>query len=170
MDTFCPQVRQNHQMAKETLQYEKPKFVPVLRELVTVVQRFEKFSADHIHTLGYTAPQFDIIATLGNTDGMTFKELGKKTLITKGTLTGVVDRLEAKGLVKRIAVAEDARKTIVRLTSKGEKEFIRVFPAHLEYCRVVFDRLCPMTLSRLGHDARELRDAFEGIICESESV
>jgi MarR family transcriptional regulator, 2-MHQ and catechol-resistance regulon repressor len=161
-------MRHNPGMSHEMLNYEKPKYVSVLRELVTVVQTFESFSAHHIATLGYTAPQFDIIATLGNTNGMTFKELGHKTLITKGTLTGVVDRLEAKNLVKRIPDKEDARKTIVRLTSKGEKEFIRIFPAHLEHCRVVFDRLCPMTLSRLGHDARELRLAFEGIICQDD--
>ena len=34
---------------------------------------------------------FDIIVTLGNTPGLSFKELGQRTLITKGTLTGVVD-------------------------------------------------------------------------------
>ena len=32
------------------------------------------------------------IATLGNTPGMSYKELGDKTLITKGTLTGVIER------------------------------------------------------------------------------
>ena len=35
---------------------------------------------------GLTHAQFDIIATLGNTPGMSYKELGDKTLITKGTL------------------------------------------------------------------------------------
>jgi MarR family transcriptional regulator, 2-MHQ and catechol-resistance regulon repressor len=153
-------------MRKPLPEYQKPAYVPVLRELVRVVQTFERYSAAHVETLGYTAPQFDIIATLGNTDGLTFKELGAKTLITKGTLTGVVDRLESRGLVKRTEVKDDARKTVVKLTAKGEREFVRVFPTHLEYCRVVFDRLCPYTLQRLGHDARELREAFEGIVCQ----
>jgi MarR family transcriptional regulator, 2-MHQ and catechol-resistance regulon repressor len=155
-------------MSVQILDYQKPKYVPVLRELVRAVQTFERYSAAHVETLGFTAPQFDIISTLGNTAGMTFKELGEKTLITKGTLTGVVDRLEAKGLVKRFSDAQDARKTILRLTAKGNQEFIRVFPIHLEYCREIFDRLCPNTLSRLGHDARELRLAFEGIICQDD--
>jgi len=35
-----------------------------------------------------TPPQFDIIATLGNTSGMTATVLGEKTLITKGSLPG----------------------------------------------------------------------------------
>jgi MarR family transcriptional regulator, 2-MHQ and catechol-resistance regulon repressor len=156
-------------MAK-IIDYEKPKYVPVLRELVRVVQTFEHYSDEHIRSLGYTGPQFDIIATLGNTDGMTFKELGSKTLITKGTLTGVVDRLVAKALVRRVEDTQDARKTIVRLTPKGEREFARIYPTHLEYCKIVFDRLCPYTLGRLGHDARELRLAFEGIVCQDDEL
>ena len=66
-------------------------FLPTLRELVRCYQAFEVFSAAHVRTLDLTPPQFDIIATLGNTPGMTFKELGEKTLITKGTLTGVMN-------------------------------------------------------------------------------
>ena len=38
-----------------------------------------------------------IIATLGNTSGMSYKELGERTLITKGTLTGVIERLTDAG-------------------------------------------------------------------------
>jgi MarR family transcriptional regulator, 2-MHQ and catechol-resistance regulon repressor len=144
--------------------YQKPAYIGVVRELVRAVQTFERFSATHVETLGYTPAQFDIIVTLGNTDGMTFKELGEKTLITKGTLTGVVDRLEAKGIVKRGDDSLDARKSIVKLTQKGVKEFLRIFPAHLEYGRLVFDRLCPETLQRLGEDAKTLREAFEGIV------
>jgi hypothetical protein len=54
---------------------------------VQCYQAFEAYSATHIRTLGLTPPQFDIVATLGNTSGMTATELGEKTLITKGTLT-----------------------------------------------------------------------------------
>ncbi|RZI41904.1 MarR family transcriptional regulator [Herbaspirillum sp. HC18] len=95
-------------------------------------------SGTHIRTLDLTPPQFDIIATLGNTEGMSFKELGEKTLITKGTLTGVVDRLEAKGLVRRVESTEDKRSTIVRLTAKGESVFKQVFPPHVEFCKLPF--------------------------------
>ena len=68
------------------------KFLPLLRELSDTFQAFEIYSASHIRAIGLTPPQFDIIATLGNTQGMSPKELGEKTLITKGTLTGVMDR------------------------------------------------------------------------------
>ena len=59
---------------------------------------------------------------------MSYKELGERTLITKGTLTGVIERLEQKGLVERERNADDKRSFFVRLTPAGEQLFAEVFP------------------------------------------
>lgn len=138
---------------------QKP-FIPVLRELARAYQAFETCSATHIRTLGLTPSQFDIVATLGNTDGMNFKELGEKTLITKGTLTGVVDRLEAKGLVRRVASASDGRSQIVQLTHKGEALFAKVFPAHLEYVGKSFASFSQADLDAMETELTRLRTAL----------
>jgi len=116
----------------------KARYLPGIRLLAECYQRFEQFSSDHVRTLGLTPCQFDIIATLGNTPGMSFKELGEKTLITKGALTGIVDRLEDKGMVRRVTQVEDRRSTIVKLTPRGEREFERIFQPHLRHCTQAF--------------------------------
>jgi len=135
-------------------------FLPVLYELVRAYQAFESFSAPHIRSLGLTSSQFDIIATLGNTDGMSFKELGEKTLITKGTLTGVIDRLEGKALVKRVASSSDGRSQKVQLTKAGEKLFTRVFPAHLQHIGEVFFNFSQKDLMNTEAVLQKLKDAF----------
>lgn len=135
-------------------------FIPVLRELARAYQAFESYSAGHIRTLGLTPSQFDIVATLGNTDGMSFKELGEKTLITKGTLTGVVDRLEAKGLVRRVESPSDGRSKIVQLTRKGETLFARVFPAHLEHVGQAFTNFSQAELNNTAALLLRLREAL----------
>jgi MarR family transcriptional regulator, 2-MHQ and catechol-resistance regulon repressor len=112
--------------------------MPVLRELVRCYQAFEAFSSSHIRAVGLTPAQFDIVATLGNTPGMTATELGEKTLITKGTLTGVVDRLVDRGWVERAAHASDRRCQIIRLTQAGEALFARVFPEHMAHLAACF--------------------------------
>lgn len=132
----------------------------VLRELARCYQAFEAFSATHIRTLDLTPPQFDIIATLGNTPGLSFKQLGEKTLITKGTLTGVVDRLESRSLVERVAASHDGRSTIVRLTPAGERLFKRAFPAHLEHLRLALGGLGAPQLDRIEAALGGLRAAF----------
>ena len=113
-------------------------FLPTVQALVQCYQAFEAYSAADIRALGLTPPQFDIVATLGNTAGMTATELGEKTLITKGTLTGVVDRLAERGWVERVAHGSDRRCQIIRLTPDGEALFARVFPAHLAHLAACF--------------------------------
>jgi DNA-binding MarR family transcriptional regulator len=138
---------------------QKP-FLPLMYELVRAYQAFEAYSAAHIRTLGLTAPQFDIVATLGNTEGMSFKELGEKTLITKGTLTGVVDRLEDKALVRRVASPSDGRSQMVQLTRAGEKLFAQVFPAHLCHLEHVFKNFSQHDLDGTEAALRQLKEAF----------
>lgn len=140
----------------------KKSFLPIVRELVRCYQAFESHSAQHIRTMGLTPPQFDIIATLGNTDGMSFKELGEKTLITKGTLTGVVDRLAAKQLVSRSASPTDGRSQIVRLTATGEDLFDNTFPAHLNHVGRAFANYSAAQLKQAETTLRQLRSSLEG--------
>jgi DNA-binding MarR family transcriptional regulator len=136
-------------------------FLATLRELARCFQAFESHSAAHIRSLGLTPPQFDIVATLGNTAGMSFKELGEKTLITKGTLTGVVDRLEARGVVRRVGSDADRRSTRVELTEAGAALFDDVFPGVVARTKQVFDRLGESERLALEASLRRLREAFE---------
>lgn len=136
-------------------------FLPALRELVRCYQAFEALAAEHIRTLGVTPSQFDIIATLGNTQGMTFKQLGEKTLITKGTLTGVVDRLEAKNIVQRIASPTDGRSQIVQLTPMGEALFAKIFPKHLDYVGQALAEVQPDELQQIQAQLQKLRNVLD---------
>ena len=135
--------------------------VPVIRELARCYQAFQRASDAHIRRTGLTSAQFDIVATLGNTDGMTFKELGSRTLITKGTLTGVVDRLAARGLVERMASPTDGRSTLVRLTERGERVFREVFEPHLAFLAPAFESLPESGRKELELRLRQLREALE---------
>jgi MarR family 2-MHQ and catechol resistance regulon transcriptional repressor len=104
------------------------RYLKSIRLLAECMQDFERLSGQHVRECGLTHAQFDIIATLGNTAGMPYKELGERTLITKGTLTGVIERLEQKGLVERERCKIDKRSFFIRLTRQGEELFAKVFP------------------------------------------
>ncbi len=115
------------------------RYVRSIRLLAECFHAFERQAGANIRCrTGLTPSQFDIVATLGNTQGMTFKEMGERTLITKGTLTGVIDRLQEKGLVERITQLEDRRSTLVRLTKQGEAEFKRVFAPQIAFGKQSF--------------------------------
>jgi DNA-binding MarR family transcriptional regulator len=115
-------------------------YLKLVRPLVETYLAFWRTGSRHIKSLRLTPSQFDVIATLGDTGGMTCSELSAKTLVTKGTLTGVLDRLVSKGLVKRGALNTDRRYTKVSLTKRGEALFRKTFAAHIAFLRPFFER------------------------------
>ena len=133
------------------------RYLQSLRLLAECLQGFERCSADTAREFGLTHAQFDIIATLGNTPGMMYKELGEKTLITKGTLTGVIERLEQKGLVARARSCDDKRAFFVRLTPCGEAMFARAFPRMVEVGRAMFAAYAEADFDALDRPLRKLK-------------
>ena len=135
-------------------------FLLVMRELARAYQAFSAYSEAHVRQFDLTPAQFDVIATLGNTNGLCMGELGEKTLITKGTLTGVIDRLIQKQLVCRETLPENRRSVIVQLTPEGQQVFARVFPAHIAHLKARFDKLDASELELLTVLLCRLRLAF----------
>jgi MarR family transcriptional regulator, 2-MHQ and catechol-resistance regulon repressor len=136
-------------------------YLELVRELVFAYQAFTKNGDTHIRKLGLTPAQFDVIATLGNTKGFSFKELGEKTLITKGTLTGVIDRLEEKGLVQRQIDQYDRRMFQVILTEQGEALFEIVFPAHILHFKHYFQKLTTEESENILNALHKLKSIFQ---------
>jgi MarR family transcriptional regulator, 2-MHQ and catechol-resistance regulon repressor len=133
------------------------RYLKSVRLLAECLQGFERFSGESVRRRGLTHAQFDIIATLGNTPGMSYKELGDRTLITKGTLTGVIERLEAKGLVERNRCNDDKRSFFVRLSAAGEQVFDEVFPVVVEQGRQLFAPLSDADFDALDTHLRKLK-------------
>jgi MarR family transcriptional regulator, 2-MHQ and catechol-resistance regulon repressor len=132
----------------------------IIRELVRAYQAFVTYDEAHIRKLDLTSPQFDVIATLGNTPGMTMGQLAEKTLVTKGTLTGIIDRLEKKGLVRREVPPENRRCFKIVLTPEGERVFEEVFPSHIAYMKERFDLLSPEEAEQTKVVLSRLREIF----------
>lgn len=64
-------------------------------------------------------PQFFLMAYLSSEDYLTMSDIAKKMGHSTAAATGLVDRLEKLGYVERMHAAEDRRKIMVRITSKG---------------------------------------------------
>lgn len=142
-------------------------FPAVLRQLLRTHQAFLSYAASHVQKLDLTLSQFDVIITLGGTSGMPYKKLGEKTLITKGTLTGVINRLEDKGLIQRVASKTDGRSQIIRLTEAGDTIFERTFPEHLQFINRLFDDYSPEDIATLEANLVRLHNAVNTVRSEA---
>ncbi|MCP9440201.1 MAG: MarR family transcriptional regulator [Nitrospira sp.] len=137
-------------------------YLKLVRPLVEAYLAFWRTGSRHIKSLRLTPSQFDVIATLGDTDGMTCSELSRKTLVTKGTLTGVLDRLMSKGLIRRDALQKDRRYTKISLTAKGDALFRKTFAAHIAFIRPFFERaLTPQEVEQARTLLLRIKDSFE---------
>lgn len=138
----------------------RPLFMRLLRDLVEAYQAFEGYALPHIKAQGLTPAQFDVLATLGNTDGMSFKALGQHTLIYKTTLTSVIDRLEERGLVRRRQAENDRRSMMAELTDEGHQLFDEFFPAHSEHLRRKLEKLSESEMQEVRASLARIRDVF----------
>jgi MarR family transcriptional regulator, organic hydroperoxide resistance regulator len=71
--------------------------------------------------LGLTYPQYLAMLVLWERDGLMVSELGERLFLDSGTLTPLLKRLEAAGLVARIRALDDERRVHVMLTAAGRK-------------------------------------------------
>lgn len=74
---------------------------------------------DRLAEQGISVPVWRVLAVLAGTDGLTVGELARSVLYKQPTLTKVVDRMVADGLVERVPGEGDRRTVLVRSTPKG---------------------------------------------------
>ncbi len=129
---------ESHRPEKDTRQNHFS--LRIVRPLVEAYLAFIRESDRHIRSMGLTPGQFDVIATLGDTPGISCRELSRLTLVTKGTLTGVLDRLRQKGLIVEEVDPGDRRSRIIRLTGKGEEVFRKTFDLQISHLDPFFER------------------------------
>lgn len=109
-----------------------------------------------------TLPQFDALAQLlRHPQGMTAGELSEALLVTAGNVTGLVDRLLARGYVTRRASAQDARVRVVRLTAEGRRVAAREVARHETLLARIFDVLSPREQLALSLNLDRVRTSLE---------
>jgi len=69
--------------------------------------------------LGLTYPQYLVMLVLWERDDVAVKDIGARLFLDSGTLTPLLKRLEAAGLIKRTRGTEDERQVLVALTPQG---------------------------------------------------
>jgi MarR family transcriptional regulator, 2-MHQ and catechol-resistance regulon repressor len=89
-----------------------------------------------------TLAQMDVLCALAQAEGasLSCSEIAERTLITKGGITGLLDRLEARGLVKRMPSRDDRRSVLVRLSAKGVELFRKIYPEGVRCKRSLFEK------------------------------
>src|SRR5258705_10844776 len=81
---------------------------------------FNRLYKPLLDKLGLTYPQYLVMLALWERDGEPVKSIGERLFLDSGTLTPLLKRLEAAGLIKRTRSAEDERQVLIALTPHGQ--------------------------------------------------
>jgi MarR family transcriptional regulator, 2-MHQ and catechol-resistance regulon repressor len=90
----------------------------------------ESYAQKSVSELGLCGSDFAVLEALLHKGPLPVNEIGRKVLLTSGSITVAVDRLETKGLVERCASSSDRRARIVHLTKEGRSLIMRAYAEH----------------------------------------
>jgi DNA-binding MarR family transcriptional regulator len=80
---------------------------------------FTRFYKPRLEALDLTYPQYLVFLVLWERDDINVKTLGERLFLDSGTITPLIKRLEARGLVKRRRDEDDERQVRITLTAEG---------------------------------------------------
>jgi DNA-binding MarR family transcriptional regulator len=80
---------------------------------------FTRFYKPRLDAIGLTYPQYLVFMVLWEGDGITVKALGDRLFLDSGTITPLLKRLEARGLLRRERDEEDERQVRIYLTGEA---------------------------------------------------
>jgi len=109
--------------------------------------------------LNLTYPQYLVLLVLWERDGLTVSELGERLSLDSGTLTPLLKRLEAGGLVARIRDSADERRVHVSLTAAGRK--LKARAAEVPGCLMAASQCSVPELVSLTQQVQALRDRIK---------
>lgn len=81
---------------------------------------FNRLYKPVLEELGLTYPQYVVMVALWREDGLTVGQIGERLLLETNTITPLLKRMEAAGLIRRCRCKADERQVLVYLTEKGE--------------------------------------------------
>jgi MarR family transcriptional regulator, organic hydroperoxide resistance regulator len=113
-----------------------------------------------LQELGLTYPQYLAMLVLWENDGLMVSEIGQRLSLDSGTLTPLLKRLEALGLISRIRDVDDERRVHITLTAAGRK--LRAKAAKIPGCILSAAQCSLSEVIQLTRQVRELRERLAG--------
>nr|WP_210497321.1 MarR family transcriptional regulator [Microvirga antarctica] len=102
-----------------------------------------------LRSIGLSIPQFDLLSTLTEQEGLSQQELAQRLYVTKGNVSGLLDRMVEAGLVERRAIPGDRRSNALHLTTKGRHLAEQGIAAQQAYVETTLGSLPPEDLRDL---------------------
>ncbi len=112
---------------------------------------------------GFTVSEWRVLATLAGNEPMSIGRLAQLSVSKQPTVTRLLDRMEARGQVRRVPHESDRRVTLVQITAAGTRQVAGLIKLAREHERRVLE---PFGLQR----AAELKETLKRMIAEHQAA
>jgi DNA-binding MarR family transcriptional regulator len=130
--------------------------------LLRCFSRIERVLMQHI-ALQYNSslPRYDVLTALAfNAQGLTMGELATMLMVSKGNITGVVQRLKSDGLVKKVTSKQDRRIQSVTISAEGRRLWEAM---HVDYDRIISELLSGQSDAEVQALTRALQKTLDSV-------
>lgn len=103
-------------MANEQLRLENQICFPLYAASRLIIQKYQPY----LDRMGITYPQYLVLLVLWETDSLAVSEIAQRLILDTNTVTPILKRMEARGIITRRRSEEDERRVIVSLTPRGK--------------------------------------------------
>lgn len=105
-----------------------------------------------------TLPRYEVMAQLEQfPQGIKMSDLSRHMMVTNGNITGIADQLVKEGLVQRTQLPRDRRSSLLKLTTKGQKQLDAMSDTHNEWVCSVFGKLSESQIDAMMSSLEELK-------------
>lgn len=113
-----------------------------------------------LRDIALSVPQFDVLSTLSEREGLSQQELADRLYVTKGNVSGLVDRLVRGGFAERRALPGDRRSHALYLTAQGREVVARGLAIQRAYVDQTLGRLPASDVAALDRIQRAWRNTL----------
>ncbi len=138
--------------------------VELWRSLANDWKRLQRGAEKNIMRLDLTVAELRILRVLREQGTSPMNRFCRETMLSQPTITGVVDKLEERGLVGRVRSREDRREVLIAITPRGEEAFVKGMDLHRQFVKKALSVMTADEVDTLASLLRKLADASDAIV------
>ena len=126
--------------------------------------------SERLHRAGVSMTHFHLLSMLDRHGDMAMSRIAELLDVSLSNATGLVDRIEERGLVERVRVPDDRRVVHVRLTDAGVQLLQQVEMLKDDMLQRILGRLDPTALDGVAQAMTDLRRAVQDVVRDDPST
>jgi DNA-binding MarR family transcriptional regulator len=133
---------------------------PIIADFRAAITTLKVLSNERVLKVGLSMAQLNILYTLKRCGEMPMSRLAEMLNVSVSNATGLIDRIEERGLVERTRVPEDRRIVLIRVTAAGEQMLRDLDVLSDDLVRSVLGRLSRTELTAMATAFASIREAL----------